>query len=280
MTTTTRLGVDIAIRRQAALSERIARGQSDISLNKRIQVASDDPAAAIRINKLKSDQVANASWIANADYGAAVAQNASTGLSSVSTILDRARELTLNSATVTTSPGDRQSIATELKALADEIDQISNTTDSQSQRVFPDGATILLPIGDLTRISPTLTKDEAFKVSIGGNNRDIATILRTAAAAAETGTDADRSAAVSDVTAASEHMSAMNGLIGLRAYQVEQAQGRLTDSKTDIAAEISSLGDTDVPATITRIQADQLALDASRSLYAKTNSRTLFDLLG
>ena len=50
--------------------------------------------------------------------------------------------------------------------------------------------------------------------------------------------------------------------------------------ETAISEERSSIEDTDLAATIARVQTNQLSLDAAQSLFARINRRTLFDLLG
>ena len=269
-----RFRIDAAIAHQAALSARIARGQSDITSGKRLQAASDDPAAAVRIAQLRRTQTNEAAWRSNVDNGISLAARVDNILGSVATLLDRARELATNGANETLSDKDRTTIAIELRSIADEIDSLKQATDATGQPVFP-ATPLRLPVGDSLTLTATTSLGDAFDVSA----RDIATILRDSATGITTNT-AGRAAALADITAATNHVSTVRGEQGARGARFDALRDRLIDSATAISEERSSIEDTDLAATIARVQTDQLSLDAAQSLFARINRRTLFDLLG
>ncbi len=269
-----RFRIDTDIARQAQLAARIARGQADISSGKRIQAASDDPAAAVRILQLRRTQANETAWRTNVDNGISLAARADASLSGVATLLDRARELATSGANETLSDKDRATIALELRSIADEIDSVSQATDATGQPVFPSNP-LRFPVGDSLTLTATTSRADAFIVGA----RDIATMLRDAATGITTST-AGRAAALADVTAATDHIATVRGEQGSRAARFDALRDHLIDSATAIAEERSSIEDTDLAATIARVQADQLALDAAQGLFARINRRTLFDLLG
>ena len=273
-----RIGADIA--RQTALSARIARGQSDIALGKRLSAASDDPDAAARIGQLRAARIDSSAWRAVADQAATLSARADVALGSAGNTLDRARELLTFALSSTAAPADRAATADELRGLAQEIDGLAATTDATGQRVFPTDAPLQLPLSRSERITATLSMTEAF--AVGG--RDMAAILRSAADAVAVADPAARQAAsgasLGEVAAASDHISSARGLLGGRAARIEAVRERLIDGDAIFAEELSSLEDTDIAATVARIQADQLSLDAARGVFARVNRATLFDLLG
>jgi flagellar hook-associated protein 3 FlgL len=274
-----RFRMDVDIARQSALSARIARGQSDIASSKRLQAGSDDPAASARIAVLRRQDIDVRIWGANADGAASVAARADSGLAAVGLLLDRARELVTSAANDTLNDADRAGIASELAGLADEIDALSVETDAGGARVFPVGAALAVPVGNGLTLDATPTFDDAFSVVAGGGSVGISAVLRNAGAAVVLGTTA-RAVALAEVTAASDHISAVRGEQGTRAARIDGARDRLVTVRTDGGEERLALEATDVPATIARVQGDQLALDAAQALFAKVNRRTLFDLLG
>ena len=269
-----RFRIDASIRHQSALAARIARGQADITTGKRIQAASDDPAAAVRIAQLRRTETNEAAWRSNIDIGIALAARADATLGNVATIIDRARELATLGASETLSDKDRATIAQELRSIADEVDSLSNGTDATGQPIFP-VAPLRFPVGDSLTLTATTARSDAFEV--GGRN--MATVLRDAATGIITDT-AGRATALADVTRASDQLNAVRGEQGARAARFDGLRDRLIDSATGIAEERSSIEDTDLPATIARVQTNQLSLDAAQSLFARINRRTLFDLLG
>ncbi|AYJ85207.1 flagellin-like protein (plasmid) [Sphingomonas paeninsulae] len=275
----TRFRIDTDIARQTALSARIARGQSDISTTMRLQSASDDPAASARIAVLRGEAIDAVAWKTNIGAATALAARVDSNLGNVGTLLVRARELVTSGASDTLSTSDRASIASELANLADQIDGLSAETDSSGARLYPSGAALQIPMGKNLTLTATTTVSDAFTVTLPSGALDIATILRNAAAAMS-GSTAARAAAVSDVGAASDHISAVNGEQGMRAARIDAVANRLTTVSTNGTEELSSLQQTDVAATIAHISADQLSLNAAQAIFAKVNKQTLFDLIG
>ena len=128
--TSLRFRIDSDIARQAGLAARIARGQSDVSSQKRLQAPSDDPAAAVRIAQLRRAQTNESAWRANVDNGIARATRTDSALTGVASLIDRARELAINGASETLSNADRATIALELRSIADEVDNLSQGIDA------------------------------------------------------------------------------------------------------------------------------------------------------
>lgn len=268
-----RFRIDSDIARQAALSARIARGQSDISSQSRLQVASDDPAAAARISELRKVQANETAWRANVEVGAAAAARADGVLQSVATLLDRARELVTLAANDTLGASDRSTIAAELRGLADEVDSLAATTDATGQPVFPANP-LRIPVDTGLTLTATASLASVFQVA----SRSLGTLLRDAATGV-TGTAATRAMAMADVGLATDQISSVRGEQGSRAARIDALRERLIDAAATVAEERSGLADTDIAATIARIQGDQLALDAAQAAFARINRRTLFDLL-
>lgn len=269
-----RFRIDASIRHQAALAARIARGQADITTGKRLQAASDDPAAAVRIAQIRRTQTNETAWRNNVDIGIALAARADATLGNVATILDRARELATLGANETLSDKDRGTIALELRSIADEVDSLSSGTDATGQPIFP-VTPLRFPVGEGLSLAATTARSDAFDV--GGRN--MATLLRDAATGITMST-AGRASALANVTAAGDQLSAVRGEQGARAARFDALRDRLIDSAIAIGEERNSIEDTDLAATIARVQTDQLSLDAAQSLFARINRRTLFDLLG
>src|SRR5688572_8619354 len=102
------------INRQLKLSSEIARAQSDISSGKRLQTASDDPAAWARIAVIKRVESNQQAWLSNVNTAAAVADQVSSVLDGLQSSFTRAGELMVNANNATNTASDRQAIADEL----------------------------------------------------------------------------------------------------------------------------------------------------------------------
>lgn len=268
-----RVRIDQDIARQSALAAKIARGQAAVATQKRLAVASDDPAAASRIGQLRRTQNAEAAWSSNVGAAIALAANADAGLTNLAALFDRARELAVNANSDALSAADRNTIALELRAIADEADSLSGATDATGMPVFP-ATPLKLPVGANLMVEATTSRAQAFMVGA----RDMGTLLRDSATLIAAGGPA-RSTALTEITAATEQIATVRGEQGNRAARLDTLRNRLIDSGASIAEERSTLEDTDLAATIARVQADQLSLDAAQASFARINRRTLFDLL-
>lgn len=256
-----RFRIDSDIARQSALSARIARGQADIARTTRLAVASDDPLAAAQIARLDAARIDRAAWSANAEHALALTDAADAVLGSAQDRIDRARELATIAASATASPADRATIAREIADIADDLVALASTRTARA-----------IPVGNGIRIEPVPSSVAAFG--------DTVDTLRRAASAIAGSDPAARDAALSEIVARGARMADVRGASGVRAARIDAVRERLSDADVRDAATRSTLADTDIAATVARIQGDQLALDASRGLFARINARTLFDLLG
>ena len=107
-----------------------------LSSGKRINHASDD-AAGLAISQRMESQVRGLNMaIRNANDAISLAQTAEGSLSEVSDMLQRIRELSLQSVNGTNNDSDRASLDAEVQALKAEIDRISSTTTFNNQTIL------------------------------------------------------------------------------------------------------------------------------------------------
>ena len=269
------------LNRSEQLRQSIDRLSTQLATQKSVQVASDDPQAAVRISGLRRDQANNAAFAANADTAATLATRADAGLANVTTQLDRARELTLQAATDTNSPEQRAVLAIELRAIAADIAATAVQKDSRGQDIFPAGNPTVFPIAAGTIASGTVSRNTAFAgVATVAGPASIADILEAAAVAAERGSPADRTAAVAAVGAASDHVIAARATHGIEAARIDRTRESLTEGGLSLTDARASVEGVDTAALITLIQTRMTALDIANQVFGKINAKSLFDVLG
>ena len=106
----------------------LATALNRLSSGLRINSAKDD-AAGLAISERFSSQIRGLSQAArNANDGISLAQTAEGALGEVSTMLQRIRELSIQSANSTNSSSDRLALQNEVVELKNEIERISSTT--------------------------------------------------------------------------------------------------------------------------------------------------------
>jgi len=117
---------------QASLSTSMQR----LSSGMRINSAKDD-AAGLGISERMTSQIRGMDQAArNANDGISLAQTAEGALGAAGSILQRVRELAVQSANSTNSSSDRQALNNEVNQLTAELDRIATTTQFNGQNLF------------------------------------------------------------------------------------------------------------------------------------------------
>jgi flagellin len=146
---------------QASLANSMQRLSSGLRIN-----SAKDDAAGLAITDRMTAQIRGMNQAArNANDGISLAQTAEGALGEVTNILQRMRELSIQSANASNSSADREALHAEFSQLSSEIDRIATTTEfngkklldgtfaSTNAAVFQVGAnanqTITVSIGDV-----------------------------------------------------------------------------------------------------------------------------------
>ena len=114
----------------------LATSMQRLSSGLRVNSAKDD-AAGLAIAERMNAQVKGLSVAArNANDGISLAQTAEGALGKVGDMLQRMRELAVQSANATNSSDDRDALQAEVKQLTDEIDRVSQQTSFNGKKVL------------------------------------------------------------------------------------------------------------------------------------------------
>ena len=117
---------------QSALQTSLQRLSSGLRIN-----SAKDDAAGLAISARFSSQIRGDNQAArNANDGISLAQTAEGGLSTAGDLLQRIRELAVQSANGTNSDSDRASIQNEVSSLSNELNRVANTTQFNGQNVL------------------------------------------------------------------------------------------------------------------------------------------------
>ncbi len=124
--------IEQMLRRQVQL----ARTQNQVATGQRIQSPADDPVAATRILGLERSQSELAQFGRNAGIAADRLNLGETALADLDTLLQRIRELALQANNGALDDTSLHSLATELRARAQELLGIANRKDSNGEYLF------------------------------------------------------------------------------------------------------------------------------------------------
>ena len=153
-------------RTQGMLNKSLARLSSGLRIN-----SAKDDAAGLAISSRMSAQVRGLNQaVRNANDGISLAQTAEGGLQEVTSILQRMRELAVQSRNDTNTTSDRQSLDAEFQQLLSEVDRIATTTAFNGRNVL-DGTlgTATFQVG--ANVGETISVDVSTSMrtnSIGG----------------------------------------------------------------------------------------------------------------
>ena len=153
-----------------SLSQSIQRLSSGLRIN-----SAKDDAAGLAISERFTAQIRGLNQATrNANDGISLAQTAEGALKASGDILQRVRELAVQSANASNSAGDRQALQSEVGQLVSELDRISQTTEFNGAKLI-DGSfgTQQFQVGanaNQTIIAATAN----LRTSVYGNNQNVA----------------------------------------------------------------------------------------------------------
>ncbi|GAB4088065.1 flagellin [Hydrogenophaga soli] len=165
---------------QSSLSTSIQRLSSGLRIN-----SAKDDAAGLAITERFSAQIRGLNQAArNANDGISLAQVTEGAMGSATNILQRIRELAVQSANATNSAGDRQALNQEVSQLVGELDRLAQSTEFNGQKIL-DGTfgTAKYQVG--ANANQTIVASTAnMRTNVYGNNQATGTGADAQAAAA------------------------------------------------------------------------------------------------
>ena len=264
----------LEIGRQTKLAKAIAQSQIEISTGKRIQQPSDDPAAAVRIASIRRSQADGDAWKRNIDLGSSVANQADGVLKTLNDRIARVQELTVQGASGSLPPSDRNTIASEIRSIATELAALRQTQSSLGEPLFSDQPRAMRFAEGVT-FAPLPSAVQVFES--GGTS--IVQQLGTLADAVASGDRAQLDSALGTASSLVQHGADVAALVGNAAARLDRLSATQESRMIDFAAERSGLEDTDLTTAIATLNAQQLTLEAAQTAFARINRRSLIDLL-
>jgi len=265
------------ILRQQRMAQDIANEQAKISTGYKINQPSDNPQDWIQISLLGKQQSMNAAWQSNLDFAVSRAAKGTSNLNDINNLMTRVTDLLVSATSTTPASPGREAIAIELENIRATINDLLNQTDYQGQPVFDDATTINVPVGAGLSVEAVPTRQSISDNAVG--TRSLDEVLGDAIAAIRTGTDDDRGQALDDARVALDHVIVAQSVQGVRAQRLEDIDNRLTDSALALTERRSTLEDTDLTETITKLQSKLTTLEAAQAAFARISQTSLFDFL-
>ena len=264
------IGALNAQRQNKANNESIANRLEKLSSGKRINRAADDAAGLAISEKMRTQIMGTLTASRNTQDAVSLLQVAEGGLQSIHGMLQRARELAVQSANDTNDNNvDRPALQSEFENIVSEIDDTANTTEFNGVNVLNgdtgavtiqagpnEGDTVSIEIDAMTAGALLDFEGEDYNAATDAN-------ITSSAAASETIGTLDN--AINDVSMQRANLGAMQNRLEFRM----QALDIQTENVT--AAE-SRIRDSDMAKMMTELTAKSILQKASTAVLAQANT--------
>jgi flagellin len=240
-----------------AAEKMLGSAMERLSTGKRINSAKDD-AAGLAIATSMTSQVRGMNQaIRNANDGISLAQTAEGALGEVTNMLQRIRELAVQSASGTYSDDDRTNLQTEVAELGAQIDDIIANTKFNDVTVF--GA------ADVT-ITIQTGSGSADQVDLVISGLDVST-----ASGSDISTAGGATTALDDVDTALDAVATTRASLGAGQSRLESVVNNLSNNVTNLSEARSRIEDADYSAETTALAKAQILSQASTAMLAQAN---------
>lgn len=234
-----------------------------LSSGKRINGAKDDAAGLAIATKMTADVRAMNQGVRNANDGIALAQTAEGALNEVSNMLQRVRELAVQSKSGTYDDAtDRAYMDAEVDQLQAQIDDILTNTKFNGVTLFSKTSGTDVSVSIATGAASTDAVTLTSKGIDGTKLTTTALDVSTASAAATTITNID------DVL---KNVNATRATLGAGQNRLESAVNNLTTNSTNLSDARSRIEDADYSAETTALAKAQILSQASTAMIAQAN---------
>ncbi|MET0266410.1 MAG: flagellin [Duganella sp.] len=222
---------------QTNLSTSLQRLSSGLRIN-----SAKDDAAGLAISERFTSQIkGNQQAARNANDGISLAQTAEGGLSTAGDLLQRIRELAVQSANGTNSDSDRASIQNEVASLSQELDRVANTTQFNGQNVL-DGSLTAAQFQVGANANQTINVGvQSAKATDLGNNTTKSANATGSISQASTPAVQTEDATATPPTYPLNTVAAQKLTINSRAGTTTEVNVKAGDSAKAIAASVNSL---------------------------------------
>ena len=243
-------------------SGQMADSMARLSSGLRVRSAADDAAGLAISEDFKAKIRGLNQAKRNANDGVSLAQTADGALKEIGGMLNRMRELAVQSSTGTVNTTQRGYIQDEFVQLRSEIDRLATTTEYNGISLIngdsAGGITFQVGSGNSTndQLTLSLLSSSSTALSISGDS------VSTSAAALS---------AISALDAAIGSISSRRGTIGAMQNRLSVTMSNLETYSTNLSSANSRIVDVDVASETAQLTKQQILVQAGASMLAQAN---------
>ena len=245
-----------------------------LATGNRINTAKDD-AAGLSIAQNMTSQIRGLNQaVRNASDGINLLQTADGGLVETSNMLQRMRELAVQSSNGTNSASQRGYLNNEFKSLQDEITRVGNNTTWNNMNLY--GSVAASP--NVFVFQAGTASGTTIGISIAAMN---ASALLVDASVAVISTFTGAQAAITSVDSAIEVVNNARSSMGAIMAQLSYSADNMTNISTNLSVSRSAITDTDYATASSQLSRAQIVQQAATAMLAQANQqpKMVLDLL-
>ena len=290
----------------STVQSKLTQTQAQLAQGKQVINASDAPDQAATIQRLKSILNRQDSYQSSLNTVKNRLQGEESTLQSVSDLLVRAKEVAVQGANDTLNPGDRKGLATEMKALRDQMLSLANTKDSNDnflfagsrvkQQAFAENSSgVPVYRGDQTRMNVRVGEQRSIPINRTGTGAFVSVnrtdtdgtavgvgffkVMDDLIAGLNNSKGADVSRGVGELDNLQLGVSLARAEVGTNLNVVDQQTSVIEDMTLNLKTTLSSIEDLDYASAITKMNQQMLSLEAAQSSFAKVSKLSLFNFI-
>ncbi|AHG40225.1 flagellin [Pseudomonas syringae CC1557] len=250
-------------------SDALSKSMERLSTGKKINTASDDAGGSVTQTKITSQIRGQTVAMKNANDGISIVQTTEGALQESVSILQRMRELAVQSRNDSNSPEGRDALNKEFAQMSLEITRIADSTNLNGKKLLDGSASTMTfqvgaDSGAANQISVTLSA--SFDANTMGVGSAI-TIVGSDSAAAET----NFSAAIAAIDSALSTINNTRSDLGAVQNRLTSTISNLQNINANASQALSRIEDTDFAAETAQLTKQQTLQQASTSVLAQAN---------
>jgi flagellin len=246
----------------------MSKTMEQLSTGKRVNSAADDAAGLAISNKMTSQVRGLNQAVRNANDAISMIQTAEGALGEVNNMLQRMRELAVQSANDTNSTDDRTFLQKEVDELIAEIDRVNGNTQFNKMNLLNAGVGVAEG-----------TDTAKFQVGANGTNTEISVKFNKVDAATlgvtdlKVNTQALAKASITTIDTAIKKVDTDRADYGAKINRLTYAADNMANIATNTAASRSRVLDTDYAQATTNLARTQIIQQAATAMLAQANQQ-------
>ena len=247
-----------------------------LSTGKRINSASDDAAGVAISSRLSAEIRGTDQAIRNSLDGQALIDTAEGAHKEIENILQRMREVAVQSANDTNNGQDRANLQAEMEAMVTEIDRIAGTTTWAGANLMDAsaGTTFSFQVGSATgaqnQIAVSIGSMNATGLGVGDGTASVVKVNDTVA---DDGSgDVNARTGIDLIDTAIKDVNIQRSKLGAISNRLNHTVNNLTNISSNLSAAKGGIEDADFALETTNLAKNQILQQASTAMLAQANA--------